>query len=126
RQVSKEVYLASFGQRVPRNYQIADFVVNSTSKDEKIFVWGPDSSSVYALSRRLPPGKFVADYHITDFSSKEAEAKILEEAPPKFIILLPDALGFTEITGLLRSKYMLISDIQGAEVWRRTNSQKNP
>lgn len=126
RQVSKEVYLASFGQRVPRNYQIADFVVNSTSKDEKIFVWGPDSSSVYALSRRLPPGKFVADYHITDFSSKEAEAKILEASPPKFIILLPDAPGFSEITGLLRSKYMLISDIQGAEVWRRTNSQKNP
>lgn len=126
RQVSKEVYLSSFGQRVPRNYQIADFVVNSTSKDEKIFVWGPDSSSVYALSRRLPPGKFVADYHITDFSSKEAEAKILANSLPKFIILLPDAPGFPEITRLLRTKYMLISDIQGAEVWRRAGSPKKP
>ncbi|MEK7112702.1 MAG: hypothetical protein AAB875_05230, partial [Patescibacteria group bacterium] len=125
-QTGKEVYLASFGQRVPRNYQIAEFLTNSSRPDEKIFVWGPDSSAVYALARRLPPGKYVADYHITDFSSKATEAKILEENIPKFIVLLPDAPPFPELIPTLRKSYMLISDIEGAEIWRRTNSAKRP
>lgn len=125
-QTGKEVYLASFGQRVPRNYQIAEFLTNSSRPDEKTFVWGPDSSAVYALARRLPPGKYVADYHITDFSSKSAEAKILEENMPKFIVLLPDAPPFPELIPTLRKSYILISDIEGAEIWRRTNSAKRP
>ncbi len=123
-QVSKEGYLASFGQRVPTHYKIADFVTSSSRPNEKIFVWGPDSSAVYALSRRLPPTKYVADYHINDFSTKEAEVAKLTQNPPKFIIILPDAKGFTELTPLLRKSYLLISEIDGTEIWRLSGSFK--
>ncbi|MFZ5932568.1 MAG: hypothetical protein ACOYT7_00565 [Patescibacteria group bacterium] len=119
-QTSKEAYLTSFGRHVPRGYQVADFIINSTRPNEKIFVWGPESSLVYALARRLPPGKYVADYHITDFSSKEEELKILEKNPPKFIIFLPGSQPFPQVLPLLRKSYLLISDIDGAEIWRRT------
>lgn len=121
-QSTKESYFGSFGRQVPRNYQIANFLTSSTRPSEKIFVWGPDSSAVYALSRRLPPGKYVADYHINDFSSKKEEVKILETSSPKFIIILPDATGFTELLPLLRKSYMLISNIDGAEIWRLKGS----
>lgn len=125
-QTSKDVYFESFGRQVPRNYQIADFVISSTRPEEKIFVWGPDSSAVYALSRRLPPGKYVADYHITDFSSKKAEVKILEASLPKFIIILPDAPNFSEVIPLLRKSYMQISNIDGAEIWRLRSLRQTP
>lgn len=117
-QTTKESYLGSFGRAVPRNYEIADYLINSTSKKEKVFVWGPDSSAVYALSRRLPPTKFVADYHINDFSDKVTEAGKLKNNPPKFIIILPGAKAFDELMPLLRSSYFLISEIDGAEIWR--------
>lgn len=123
-QVSKEGYLASFGQRVPTLYKIADFVTSSSRPNEKIFVWGPDSSTVYALSRRLPPTQYVADYHINDFSTKEAEAAKLTKNPPKFIIILPDAKGFTELIPILRKSYLLIAEIDGAEIWRLSGSFK--
>jgi 4-amino-4-deoxy-L-arabinose transferase-like glycosyltransferase len=123
-QVSKEGYLASFGQRVPTHYKIVDFITSSSRPNEKIFVWGPDSSAVYALSRRLPPTKYVADYHINDFSTKKLEVEKLTQNPPKFIIILPDAKGFTELTPLLRKSYMLISEIDGAEIWRLSGSFK--
>ncbi|MBI2066130.1 hypothetical protein HYT60_01300 [Candidatus Woesebacteria bacterium] len=123
-QASKEVYLGSFGQRVPTHYKIADFVASSSRPNEKIFVWGPDVSAVYALSRRLPPTKYVADYHINDFSTKGAEVAKLTQNPPKFIIILPDARGFTELIPLLRKSYLLIAEIDGAEIWRLSGSFK--
>lgn len=123
-QVSREGYLASFGQRVPTHYKIADFITSSSRPNEKIFVWGPDSSTTYALSRRLPPTKYVVDYHINDFSDKIQEVKKLSQNPPKFIIILPDAKGFSELTPLLRKSYILISEIDGAEIWRLSGSFK--
>ncbi|MBI4153604.1 hypothetical protein HY503_01230 [Candidatus Woesebacteria bacterium] len=123
-QVSKEGYFASFGQRVPTHYKIADFIISSSRPNEKIFVWGPDSSTVYALSRRLPPTQYVADYHINDFSTKDAEVEKLSQNPPKFIIILPDAKGFSELTPLLRKSYMFISEVDGAEIWRLSGSFK--
>ncbi len=121
---SREEYLASFGRQVPTHYEIARFLASSTNPSEKIFVWGPDSSAVYALSRRLPPGKFVADYHINDFSSKEKEVRILENNPPKFIIILPEAGGFPQLLSFLKKSYMLIFNINEAEVWRLKGSVK--
>ena len=111
-------YFASFGERVNRNYQIADFLVKSSRPEDKVFVWGPDGSAVYALARRLPPGKYVIDYHIKDFSSKEAEAQLLGKDNPKFIILLPDAEPFAEITPLLKLSYVRILTLDGAEIWK--------
>ena len=53
--IDKEKYLSGYSKYTPRNYQIANFLVNSSYKNEKVFVWGPDSPTIYALSRRVPP-----------------------------------------------------------------------
>ena len=67
--IDKSEYFSTFGGQVPRNYKIAEFIVTSTKKEDKVFIWG-DASPIYALSRRFPPIKYVADYHIKDFSNK--------------------------------------------------------
>ena len=66
--IDKSEYFSTFGGQVPRNYKIAEFIVTSTKKEDKVFIWG-DASPIYALSRRFPPIKYVADYHIKDFSN---------------------------------------------------------
>jgi hypothetical protein len=64
----------------------------------------------------------VADYHINDFSTKKDELVKLSSNPPKYIIILPDAQGFAELIPLLRKNYLLISEIEGAEIWRLSNA----
>ncbi|MCJ7805316.1 hypothetical protein MUP46_01600 [Patescibacteria group bacterium] len=115
--MDKQTYLASFGASVPRDYKIADFLVKSMMPGETVFVWG-DSPSIYALSRKFPPIKYVAGYHINDFSSKADVEKQFEKNKPTFIVLLPDAQAFTELTPLIRTSYIRIASVEGAEVWR--------
>jgi hypothetical protein len=80
-QMSKDQYLDTFGSQVARNYKIAKYIELSTKPTDKIFIWG-DSSPIYALSRRFPPIKYVADYHIKDFSSSGEVAKNLTKNMP--------------------------------------------
>lgn len=117
-QLSKDDYIASFGDRVPRAYKIADFIVTNSKASDKVFVWGPDSSVIYALSRRLPPGKYIADYHITDFSTPQQEVGVLQHDQPMFIIVLPDASFFPDLTSFINDNYGLVDNIDGAKVWK--------
>ena len=115
--ISKETYLSSFNKSVPRNYDIANFISSITKPEEKVLVWG-DSATIYALSRRLPPIKYVADYHIKDFSSLDEIIIQITETPPTVVVVLPEAENFPKLHSLLREKYILLTIIDGAEIWK--------
>ena len=114
--ISKDEYFSSYGGQVLRNYKIANYLVTSTKKGDRVFVWG-DGPPVYALSRRLPPGKYVADYHIRDFSTKEETLTILRSSMPEMIIVLPNSEPFPELTFFLRKNYILVDKIDSAQIW---------
>jgi hypothetical protein len=118
--LNKEAYLATYGSHVPRNYKIADFIASSTKESEKVFVWG-DGTTIYALSRRLPPGKYVADYHIRDFSTPEETMNSLNQNMPSYIIILPDTDYFAELNSLINTNYVLVETIEKAEIWKLLN-----
>jgi 4-amino-4-deoxy-L-arabinose transferase-like glycosyltransferase len=115
--MTKNQYFNEFGTATTTNYKIADFLINSSRKTDKVFVWGPDSPVIYALSHRLPPVKYVAEYHINEFSNKKEVAKTLTQIHPKFIIVSPNADPFPELMALLKSKYIVINSIDQAEIW---------
>ncbi len=115
---SKMEYFRGFASTVNRNYKIADFLVTVSSKTDRVFMWDSDSASVYALSRRLPPTKYVADYHIADYSSLSEVAKELSANPPKFIILT-SGHPFPDVNPLLRRNYILINQIENANIYSR-------
>jgi len=114
---SREKYFSQFNLNVSRNYQIADFLATSSGFAERVFVWGPDSPIIYALSRRLPPIKFTAGYHIRDFSSQKEVGRLLSQNPPRFIVLTPEAPDFAELDPLLKTAYLPINRIGNAEIW---------
>jgi len=68
------------------------------------------------LSRRLPPIKYVVDYHINDFSGKSEVAKQIEVNPPKFIILTTK-YQYPELSELVKEKYILIQQIEDADIY---------
>jgi len=107
-QITKREYLNHFGKEVERNYTIAKFIRETTSKKDRIFVWG-DDAKVYALSRRLPPIKYVADYHINDFWSKdEAQEKIIASRP-KIVVIFPNSENLPKLESWLEVNYLKIN-----------------
>lgn len=115
---SKTQYFQSFSSTVNRNYQIADFLTTSSNPSDRVFMWDPDSPTVYALSRRLPPIKYVADYHVTDYSSLSDVANQLSSNPPKFIILT-SGHPYPDLSILIQTKYLLIDQIENANIYSR-------
>ena len=123
--VTKEEYLTNFGSHIPRSYKLAETIMGITDSRDPILVWGPESQTVYALSRRLPPIRFVANFHIFDYSSTEEVAEQITANPPKLIIILPDAKDFPELSPILDSNYLFIEDIDTAKIYLLSTTSRN-
>ena len=115
--ISKELYFDKFSPNLNTNYKIADFLSKSSKPKDKVFIWSNDSAGIYALSRRLPPFKYVADYHIIDFSNKLETIEILSKKLPKFIIISKNSFPFPELNSFVNKNYYIISTIGTTEVW---------
>ncbi len=107
--ITKEEYFNLFGQNTLKNYKIAEYVLTSTNKNDKIFVWG-DTSVIYALTKRLPPIKYTTDYHIKDFYSINATIAEIKKTNPKIIIIM------TENSEILTSEFKQFLDINYVKV----------
>lgn len=118
--ISKEAYFTTFSRTTNRNYQIAQFLTISATRSDRVFMWDPDSPVVYALARRFPPVKWIVPYHVHDFSSQAEVARQLTGNPPKFIILT-SGNPFPELIPLIRQKYLLIQQIENANIFTRIN-----
>ncbi len=105
--ISRNEYVGSFGNNVILNYQLSDFLIKSTTRRDKVFVWG-DSSHIYALTKRLPPIKYIADYHIKDFSNIEYVVDNLQLNKPKFIIILPNSKPPEKLLLFIKSHYSAV------------------
>jgi 4-amino-4-deoxy-L-arabinose transferase-like glycosyltransferase len=120
--LSRDDYFTKFDAATIRNYKIANFLAVSSYPTDKVFVWGPDSPAIYALSRRLPPIKYVADYHINDYSNQGEVKAAISQSKPRFIVLTPEASAFPQINSLLKQDYLLINKIDGAEIYVKTRN----
>ncbi len=115
---SQEKYFSYFGQKVGRDYQLAQFLTLHTQKNEKVFIWG-DSPCIYALSRRLPVGRYTVAYHIIDFGGFGETASVLGKEKPRFIIDLQDETKpFPKLREILARDYSLFKIIDGAKIFR--------
>ena len=124
--VTKEEYLINFGSHIPRSYDLASIIMGITQRTDKILVWGPESQTVYALARRLPPIRYVANFHIFDYSSTEQVAKTINTTPPKVIVILPGAEDFPELPPILNAKYLFIEEVDNAKIYLLSPSTKTP
>ena len=119
RQKTTEAYLKDFNPNLPRNQKLASFLNSHTLPQDRIFIWGEDAPCVYALSRRLPPGRFTANYHIKDFNGYQETIKAIEEKGARFIIILDDKDDFPELGLLVSREYHLFKSLDGALIFFR-------
>ena len=96
-----------FGQDVISAQKIADYVNQNSSINDRIFIWG-DIPYVYALSNRLPPGRYTVAYHITDFNGYIETISAFKIHLPKIIIYKPmNGRPFIQLDDFIKKYYFL-------------------
>lgn len=81
-------YRRYFNSSIDSLYLAADYIKQNSSPDDHIFIWG-DEAYLYALSDRLPVGRYTVAYHILDFNGYEETINQLKTQLPPFIVYLP-------------------------------------
>jgi 4-amino-4-deoxy-L-arabinose transferase-like glycosyltransferase len=107
--INKQKYLDYWGDQTEQNYQIAKIIKKNTNPDDRIFVWG-EGSCVYALSERLPPGRYTVNYHIYDFDGRDETFQAIEDKKPKMIIKQAnESENWPKLNVYLKNNYRLLS-----------------
>jgi len=117
-QKSRDEFYAFWGDGVLRNIRVADYIRARTDEDERIFVWGTEPA-IYALSDRLPVGRYTVSYHIKDFDGMEETMMALEQEKPKYIVMMNHEEFNREIDAYLTAYYVEAIKDGEAVVWRR-------
>lgn len=122
----KSFYLSSsinkfhqyFGSDVLPNYEIVQYINQNSSPKDRIFVWG-DMPYIYALSNRLPPGRYTVAYHIVDFNGYEETMVALKIHLPKIIVYKHmDGRKFSELDNFLKNYYILDKTIDSKLIFK--------
>lgn len=112
-------YFSYFGEQVSRTYEIARYVMLTTNPKDRIFVWG-DDPNIYALSNRLPPGRYTVAYHVADFNGWEETVDAIRRENTKVVIVLPEeARPFPQLVQELNASYIKTRSISGASIFRK-------
>jgi len=118
-QKSQQEYFYDFDHHAPALYQTALWLNSRTLPNEKIFIWGTEPS-LYALSRKLPVGRYAAAYHIVDFDAYQETIKALTKDKPRFLIISDqETHPFPSLKKLVRQHYSLEKKIGGFNIYYR-------
>jgi hypothetical protein len=120
--INRDEYFNKFSDNLNTNYKVANYLLKTAEKKDKVFAWSNDSSAIYSLSRRLPPTKYVADYHFNDFSSPDEIISILDRENPRFIIVSKNSFTFPELNVFLSQNYSIITQIDTIDIWMATKN----
>lgn len=108
-------YERFFDGNTPRDYSIANFIRANVKEDETIFLWS-DSAQIYALSDKLPIGKYIVAYHITFYKNADViTLDQLEKSRPKYIIQTVNKPITIDIISAYQLKYIM----EGARIYER-------
>ena len=117
-QTSKWDYFNSFDKYTAGNYSVAQFLVKTSNQNDNVFVWGDTAPIIYSLARRLPEIKYVAAYHINDYSSRSVILSELKSKPPTFIIIPPNSSDWPELKNFADLKYTPIFNENNFIIWK--------
>ncbi len=124
--VSTNTYLSKYSNDVVRNYEISKFILSISQSTDKIFVWG-DAPPIYAQTKRSPAIKFVANYHITDWSNNDEVINMLSISKPKIIVIGEEGEKFQKLEQFCQTYYNLVKEIKNmtgpnANIWLKKAS----
>lgn len=107
-----------FNKNIDITYKISEYIKNNSLENDKIFIWG-DEPYVYALSSRLPVGRYTVAYHIYDFNGYDETITAINQNNPKFIIYyFMENRNFSALDEVINNKYLPINQIGNALIFK--------
>ncbi len=98
---------------------ISDYINKNTNPNDYIFVWG-DEPYIYAMTNRLPPGRYTVAYHIVDFNGYDETIESIKSNTPKFIVYFPmNNRPFSKLDDILNRYYFLDQKIQSVLIFQK-------
>lgn len=83
-------YQAFFDSQTPQMYAASQMVSAITTSNTHIFLLS-NSAQIYALTGKLPPGRYITSYHISFYNNAVSETKqALTKVKPQYIIQTPE------------------------------------
>ncbi len=108
-------YESFFDNNTPRDYDIANFITTNVAANDKIFLLS-DNAQIYALSNKLPIGKYIVAYHITFYKNADIiTKKQIDETQPRFIIQTVEDPLLDDLLSSYRLKYIM----EGVKIYER-------
>lgn len=122
KQESKEQYFKNFDQKTSLTYKLSQVIIERTSPKDRVFIWGT-APETYALSRRLPPTRYITSFHVLDFKGEKETMLSLAKSPPKYIVLLKDETRILPgLANFVQENYSQSEIIDGNQIWRLKSS----
>ncbi|HKY74343.1 MAG TPA: hypothetical protein VJ246_03475 [Patescibacteria group bacterium] len=119
RNISTIEYRSRFNPLVNDTYKVARYIQTTTSPTDRIFVWGTNPM-LYALSKRVPSGRFTVSFHIKDFYAYEETMQAIARTNPPVIVVMADENGeFKQFYSYLVSKYTRVMNYPTMTIYRR-------
>lgn len=114
----KQAYFEYFDKRVPKIYKISIYLRENSLPSDHVLIWS-NNPEIHALSRRLPPGKFVAFYHISDFDSDYSVTfSTIDNNPPAYIITNENVEIPGRLHAILQKNYIPIHEVEEFQIWK--------
>lgn len=118
KRIGWEEYLTRF-DNATRNYATAKYLNARLAESDTIYVWGTDPT-IYNLTNRLPSGgKYIVSFHVRDLNKYDYTMEHLMKNMPKYIVILPGAGEFGELTSLIDHRYLPLKTIEGVQIYIR-------
>lgn len=118
--INKTQYISYFDPTLPEQYMLARVIARNTTSQDRIFIWG-DLPNIYALTRRLPPGRYTSAYHIKDFGGYEETYNAILATRPKFILIDRHMDNFPKLAVILDASYSLRYTSTNFWLYKRVN-----
>lgn len=117
--ISLQEYYLFFGKKTLEDYQVAKDLVLYSKPQDRVFIWG-DGACIYALSGRIPPGRYTVNYHIYDFNGYQETLTAIRAKTPELIVLLePLNEKMADLKNILSSDYFFFQQIGNALIYKR-------
>lgn len=101
--ISAAEYNQRFDAHMKDNYAAVE--VMQQCPDDHLFIWGTNPM-LYALSDRIPTGRFTVSFHIKDFDAfDETYADLVEKAPSFIVVMNNENSDFPQFYEYLAAEY---------------------
>ncbi len=115
-QQSVAQYNQSFDGLMTDNYHAAQILAESP--DPYLFIWGTNPT-LYALSQKVPTGRFTVSFHIRDFNAYHETLESVKRKQPEYIVVMKNEdQAFPDFHEYVSDHYMPNANFTNFTLWK--------